>query len=194
MTDVTTTTFETSSETTANAAPTRFIVKEKHWGYIVKSNSKPKVLLVALQAVSLVFGALLGGAAIVLLTFPGLFTNEIDFAFRAVLGIIFASIGFYLLWYATRGFVIELQVDMSRGEIRERVRNRAGRSTRLGNYGFDAVSSVFIDRSDMRGDIATLMLRFQDSTQIVPVAWGTVSDLEPLRERLAQDLILSVES
>lgn len=172
----------------------RFAVEESYWGYVIRSTDSPRITLQILQAAAMIVGASFAAGAIGLVVLPDFLAGGTEFAFRAGAAVIFAGIATFLLWYATRGTQVELHVDTSLGEIREVVRNRAGRSTKLGSYGFDAIGGVFIDRSDLNPNNASLLLRFGNTSQTASVATGAVAQLEPLKDRLGQDLIIGEAS
>ena len=95
------------------------------------------------------------------------------------------------------GSVVILCDDMTgewMGEVREVVRNRAGKSTLIGRYGFDSIGGVFIDRANAPSpDVATLVLRYRNTAQTLPVVRGEVSTLEALRNRLGKDLMMDIK-
>lgn len=168
----------------------RFAVDETYWGYTVASNDKPTLLLQIKQFAAMILGAAFVAGSLGLLAVPDFMAGDTSFAFRALIAVLFAGVASFLIWYASRGTQVEMQVDTSKGEIRETVRNRAGRSTRIGTYGFDAIGGVYIDRSDLNPGNAALVLRFGNTSQKAVVAKGTVSQLEKLKDRLGQDLII----
>lgn len=169
-----------------------FEVVETYWGYIIRSKDGPGLSIVILQGLSMFFGACLLAIAVGLLIVPQMMTGSLDLAFRGVAAVFFGAAAIFLLWFGTRGVETELQIDNTLGEVREVLRNRTGKSTLVGRYGFDAIGGVFLDRSIGRQGEAALMLRYRNTTQVLPVARGSVAALEVLRNRLGQDLILDL--
>jgi len=168
----------------------RFAVDETFWGYVVRPTDGPKLSLQVKQAAAMIIGAAFASGSLGLLALPDFMSGNTEFLFRGFVAVIFAGIASFLLWYASRGSQVEFHIDTSQGEIRETVINRAGRSTRLGTYGFDAIGGVYIDRSDLNPRNAALVLRFGNTSQKAVVASGTVAQLETLKDRLGQDLII----
>lgn len=171
--------------------PQPFTVDETYWGYIVRKAEGTSAVTVILQGISMFLGASFAAASLGLLLVPDAVAGSIDFTMRGVASIFFAGTAAYLLWFASRGSQSEIQIDNSLGEVREVVRNRAGKSTLIGRYGYDSIGGVFLDRAEGRSGKAVLMLRYRNTAQTLPVASGKVSDLEPLKDRLGRDLMLS---
>ncbi|SEW03973.1 hypothetical protein SAMN04488515_0772 [Cognatiyoonia koreensis] len=181
----------TVSKELAASAP-RFELDETYWGYIIRSNDGPGFSIAVLQGLAMFFGACFIAVAIGLMVVPQAMSGSLDIMMRGVAAILFSGVAALLLWFATRGVQTELQIDNSLGEVREVMRNRAGKSTLVGRYGFDAIGAVFLDRAVGGKDEAALMLRYRNTSQVLPVARGSVTALEALRNRLGQDLIIDL--
>jgi hypothetical protein len=174
-------------------------VEDTHWGYIVSSASGPGIAIIVAQAISMIIGAALVTAVASLSLIPPLIASiptasvgTDDSIVRTGVSVIFAGVGFLFLWYASRGTATELQIDTNLGEIREVVRNRGGRSTLLGRYGFDSIGGVFLNRTRGEGD-TSLVMRYRNTAQTLLIASGTEESLLPLRNRLGRDLLSSDE-
>lgn len=170
----------------------RFELDETYWGYIIRGNEGPGFSIAVLQGLAMFFGACFIAVAIGLLVAPQAMTGSLDIMMRGVAAVLFGGMAAFLLWFATRGVQTEIQIDNSLGEVREVLRNRTGNSTLVGRYGFDAIGAVFLDRTVGGKGQAALMLRYRNTSQVLPVARGTVASLEALRNRLGQDLIIDV--
>lgn len=167
----------------------RFQIDEAYWGYIIRATGGSGVYLFVVQTVTMFLGAAFLAAALGLLLMPStLMSGHIDL-FRIFAVIMFVAVAAFMLWFASRGTETELQVDTTLGELREVVRNRAGKTTLLGRYGFDAIGGVFIDRSAARG-YALLQLRYRNTSQTLQIAAGTAEELQPLKDRLGHDLMI----
>lgn len=166
-----------------------FFVDETYWGYIVRKAEGPATPTMILQGISMFLGACFAAAAAGLMLVPDSMAGSIDIMMRGGASVLFAGMAAYLLWYSSRGLKSEVQVDTSLGELREVIRNRAGRSTLVGRYGFDSFGGVFLDRTDAKNNRAVLMLRHGNTSQTLPLAMGTPEELELLRDRLGQDLM-----
>ena len=101
-------------------------------------------------------------------------------------GLVLALGAALLLWFATRGSTVELQVDLLRGELREAVRHRAGRPTVLGRHGLDSGATLSIHRG---AGAASLILRFGPERPGLCIARGPEGALLALRRRLEEDLL-----
>ena len=166
----------------------QFSVEETYWGYIVRPDGRPRLSIRLQQWLATLIGAGFMTAALGLILVPQLTVESMDFTMRAAAAIMFAGVAIFCLWFASRGAVAELQIDNNLGEVREVVRNRAGQSTLLGVYGFDAIGGVYIERK--QGALSELVLRYRNTSQTLPVACGHALTLERLRDRLGQDLML----
>lgn len=194
MADISSAKFGSDVGNNYQTRPSRFAVEETYWGYVVRPTESPRLSLQLMQAAAMIIGASFAAGTIGLLVIPEFLAGSADLAFRAGAAVVFAGIATFLLWYATRGAQVEFHVDTSLGEIREVVRNRGGRSTKLGCYGFDAIGGVFINRSDTNPNNAALLLRFGNTSQTAAVAHGSIAQLEALKDRLGQDLIIGEAS
>ncbi len=174
---------------TGQTAEPSFWVNETFWGYVVRAEGRPSPVVLATQALSMVVAAGMIVVAFGLWLSPATFTESSDLLFRGVASGILMATAAVLLWHASRGTKVELQVDLNLAEVREVVNNRAGRATLLGRHGFDAIGGVFIDRSRRRG-VSTLCLRYRNTSQMLFVASGDDADLEGLCARLGRDLVL----
>lgn len=166
----------------------QFNILETYWGYVVRPKGGPRLIIQIQQLLATLVGASFLAAAFGMLLVPQMAVGTLDFTMRAGAAVIFCGIAAFCLWYATRGTVSELQIDNNLGEVREVIRNRAGTSTLLGSYGFDAIGGVYIERRE--GNNSELVLRYRNTSQKLPVARGHASTLEHLRDRLGQDLML----
>lgn len=168
-------------------------ISETHWGYAIRTTEPAPAGLVIAQGASWIVGiAALVAAVAVWLIPPGLFDGQV-MVMRWGVTILSLALAALMFWFASRGTETEFQIDTSRGEVREIVRNRAGRHSVVGRFGFDAVGSVFIDRAVQRrfgAGQSVLVLRMGNTAQVLPVASGPEPLLEPLRDRLGRDLVI----
>jgi len=174
--------------------PRAYSVDETYWGYIVQKGDGPATPTVILQGMSMFMGASFAAAALGLLLAPHLITGSTDIIMRSGASVLFGAIAAYLLWFASRGSQSEIQIDNTLGEVREVVRNRAGKPSLIGRYGFDSIGGVFLDRANAKGTRAVLMLRYRNTAQTLPVATGPESELVSLKDRLGRDLMLEQRS
>lgn len=164
-------------------------IDETYWGYVIWSEEPDPTLVVLGQAVAWLLGAGFAVAALGLWVMPSMAFGGAVLSMKLAASTLLGCTAALLLWFASRGGRTELQVDTSLGEVREIVRNRAGRPSLVGRYGFDAIGSVFLDRSVGKPGEASLVMRYRNTTQIVSVVHGTIGVLETLRDRLGRDLM-----
>ena len=167
-----------------------FEIDETYWGYIIKKPEGPASFTMIIQGISMFLGACFAAAALGLLILPQSIAGSADLMMRGGAAVFLGALAAYLLWFSSRGSKSELQIDNSLGEVREVVRNRAGKASLIGRYGFDSIGGVFMDRNAGRNGQTVLMLRYRNTAQTLPVAFGPEKELERLRDRLGQDLML----
>lgn len=167
-----------------------FAVDETYWGYVVRCTEMDSAWVKLAQGMAWFAGIGLSIAALGLWMVPMTQAQTAILPMKLGATFVLSGIAVYLLWYASRGTHSELQIDTSLGEVREIVRNQAGRPTLLGRHGFDAIGGVVIDRAGHRHGRACLVLRYGNTAQFMPVAWGQERDLTALRNRMGHDMML----
>lgn len=177
-----------SAEKNNDANKLRYSVDETYWGYIIRSTDGAPIATVATQVVAGFLGLIFLLAAVGITLFPSAVAGD-AWIMRLGIGAFFLGDSSLCFWYSCRGSQVELQVDTRRGEVREVVRNRAGRSTLLAHYGFDAIGGVHLERDKSQNGEARLVMRYRNSAQTVPVAPGQETALVSLRDRLGRDLL-----
>lgn len=185
-----------SSDTTQTAAhrlqivpESGFNVEETHWGYIVRSTCHNGHGLILSQSLSLLTGAALLAASIGMWIIPGMLAGIDALMMRMFVTIVFVAAAAMMLWYSSRGVVSEIQIDNGRGEIREVIRNHAGKMSLLACYSFDSIGGVFMEPTGS-DDTASLVLRYRNSSDTVEVATGREGELSQLRDRISRDVIV----
>ena len=167
-----------------------FVVEDTYWGYVVRCTEAEPIWVRIAQGAAWFAGICFAIAAVGLWAVPMTQFEAEILPMKLGATFVLSGIAVYLLWYASRGTHSELQVDTSQGEVREIVRNQAGRPTLLGRHGFDAIGGVLIDRSTLRQGRACLVLRYGNTAQFMPVAWGFEAELKALRDRMGHDLMI----
>jgi len=175
------------------AAPT-FEVEEQYWGYIVRATEVAPFAERLVPMMAWVGGIAFAVAGLGMWLLPQSMLGGDVLAMK--LGMTSMLIGFagFLLVYASRGTRTELQIDTALGEVREMVRNHAGRATLIGRYGFDSIGGVFLDREPGSGAEAALVLRYRNTVKTLPVARGQERHLTALRDRLGRDMMLRTKA
>ena len=162
-------------------------LEEAYWGYRIVPQGRLPLVPVLLQSVAMITGATFFAAAAVL----ALLAGPSEMMFRVPVIVVLGALGIALMWFASRGTAIQIEVDTINGEVREVVRNRTGAVTVLARYGFDCIGSVFIVRPEGRGP--TLVLRYRNTARTLTVASGHEAALARLRDRVGRDLIVKRE-
>lgn len=170
-------------------------VEDAYWGYTVRSTEAPLMSLVFAQAVAWMFGVACVISILGLWLIPSSAASVGVVGMKIGATVLALSMSVFCLWFASRGTDSEIQIDTQKGEVREVVRNRAGKPTLIGRYGFDSIGSVFIDHGGRRSrdgvGAGMLVLRYRNTAQTFRVATGKLATLVPLRDRLGRDLMLS---
>lgn len=161
---------------------------ETYWGYIIRAHEPVSPGVIVAQWLAWLFGVSFAVAALGLWVLPQALLSGDGLGLKIGASSLLAGLAALLLWFASRGAEVELQIDTSLGEIREVMRNRAGRPTLLARYGFDSIGGVHVDRSGPR---ARLVMRYGNTAQMVPVCSGPEEDLGVLRNRLGRDVVLN---
>lgn len=164
-------------------------VQDTYWGYIIKKDDSGRMATMVMQLGSLVSGAGLLAAGLALLFIVPELAAPADLVMRGVVSGLFFGIALFLLWFASRGTVSEIQFDLSLGEVREIVRNRTGRSSLISRFGFDSIGDVILDRTYAADGQAVLALRYRNTAQILPIFLADITTLMPLRARMQADLL-----
>lgn len=175
------------------AKPSSFLVEDTYWGYIIRSGRGPSLGVALAQAVCFFFGVCLLTASAGILVLPTLFFDGELGAMRVGSSALFGAFAGYLLWFASRGTQAEVHVDTSMGEVREVICNRAGKPTTVSAFGFETIGGVFLNPHP-KSDAYVLSLRYRNTAQTVSVAEGTEAQLIALRDRLANDLMITPAS
>lgn len=162
---------------------------ETYWGYIIRDMRRGDTMLLAMQMAAGAMAAAFAVATMGLWAMPTMAFTGTAIISKAILSAFFLGMAGVLAWYASRGSRSELQVDLRLGEVREVVRNRAGRATLIGRYGFDSIGGAFLDGNKGGKGSAALKIRYRNTTQTIEVARGPLIYIEALRDRLGRDLL-----
>ena len=181
-------TFSTSSPAVTPHRPAArdqgYRIEEAYWGYRIVPVGPQPIRLVVLQTVATISGASFLAAAATL----ALAAGRHDLLFRGPVMLVLVALGLAMLWFASRGALVQVEVDTINAEVREIVRNRTGAVSVLARYGFDCIGSVFIQRAPETAP--TLVLRYRNTARTMIVASGSEATLARLRDRLGRDLIV----
>lgn len=163
-------------------------IDETYWGYIIRERKRDDLRVDVFQAVAGLFGLGFVSAAVAVWAVPGSIVEGDVALFKAVVSAMSCAFGVFLLWYAAAGQAFELQVDLSRRELREATRNKKGQARFGRRHRFADVAKVLV-HSDPGDTIdAALMIKFCDSDTLVEVVTAPEHQLYALRNRLARDV------
>ena len=165
-------------------------VDETYWGYIIKPTTRTPSRVLIGQGAAWFMAMVFAIAALGLWIMPGAAFGGDVLTMKLIASIVLAGLSLMLLNFANRGTQVEIQVDTSLGEVREVVRNRAGRSNLIGRYGFDAIGAVYLDRGVSQ---SRLLMAYRNSPETIEVVTGATHELDMLRNRLGRDLIITNE-
>jgi hypothetical protein len=163
---------------------------ETYWGYRIDGRQAP-VWMIGLQWLCWIVGVILVVAAVGIWAVPG---SSGLLAFKLGASVPLGAVAALLLWHSSGGTVMGIEVDLRLGEVREVLSNRAGRTTVLSRWGFDAIGGVYIDPVAGRPGVAELVLGYRDASQVLRVAKGPEVALVGLGERLGRDLMVGRRS
>ncbi len=188
--------FETTSVGTVTPEITDgYQVDDTYWGYVIRTIDPPSLSLSIVQGLCWMAGIGFVVATLGLWLMPQAVNGSDVMGMKIGATVVTVALAFFCLWFASRGTDSEIQIDTRMGEVREVVRNRTGRSTLVGRYGFDAIGSVFIDagpHAERRTmETGSLVLRYRNTAQTMHVATGAMSKLAQLRDRIGRDLMLA---
>ena len=164
-------------------------ISDTFWGYVIASSLADRRWAEVGQTVSWIAGMAFMIAAIGLWLLPGASVASDVVAMKFGLSTVLGGIASMLTWYASRGVRTEIQVDTKLGEIREIVRNSAGRTSLISKLRFDMIGGVFLDRTNADKGETALLLRFLNTPKVMLVAVGPTEHLEQLRNRLGRGLL-----
>lgn len=164
-----------------------FRVHRAFWGTVVRAQGGPPILLQVAQGMVLAFGGAFAAGALALVLPPGAGAGAAPDAARGGMATVLISLSLLLLWFATRGGVVELQFDRARGELRELVRHRVGRATLVARHGLGDEAALLVDRARSASGRAALVLRLPGQDSLC-IAEGPEDAILALRRRLDPEL------
>tara|TARA_R110002051_G_scaffold14460_4_gene46829 strand:- start:3458 stop:4078 length:621 start_codon:yes stop_codon:yes gene_type:complete len=165
------------------------LVQESYWGYSVQNTTNVPLFFHVFQGVAFFVGAAFLAAIAGLWIIPSAAFQSDSMTLRLGLSVFFGALAWFMITYANRAVATEVQVDCNLCEVREVLKNRVGKSTLVGQFGFDSFSGITIDRSSGDKDHVRLVLNSHDPVQHVLVATGSEARVGVLYGRMTRDLI-----
>lgn len=169
----------------AGPLPGDVSVRTTAWGYVVQGNGAAARRAPLVEIVASGMGLLL----VMLAAGQWFFTDAgVLPAFKFGASVAFALLGGVLIWYAQRGRLPEVQVDLARRALRFGTRNRHGRFHLAQIVPFAHVGSVFIYRMRAGMGPSRLYLRHRDTQNVTEIAQGSAPAMEALLARIGGDI------
>lgn len=169
----------------AFATPEPLTLRETPWGYVVRSERPDGDLATPLLrfANSAVWIAVVG-----MWLLPVGMVSGPGFVWK-----VFSSVTLLALYYLASTLFrnssgYEVQVDVSRRELRMGMLTRRGESWIRTSARFDEVGDSLVRRCEAKSETRVLCLRMKTATETVPIAIGDEASLLALHDRLIQDL------
>lgn len=164
----------------------RLSVNAQPSGYVIRSGNKPPFDVILGQALAYFLGVCFVTAGFGLLLLPGFSGDAGVGPMRIGAATLFGSGAAYLLWFSSRGGLVEVQIDTTKHEIREVIQNRVGKPSVVGTYAFNDIGGVYIETGSGAAS-AQLVLGYRGN--MVLVAEGEMEELTLLRTQLSRDLM-----
>ena len=155
------------------------------WGYVIRSGHKVPFGMLVGQLFAYFMGVSFVTAGVGLLLVPGLLSEELG-AMRLGAAALLGAGAAYLLWFASRGSMVDVEFDNEAREIREVIQNRVGRQTVVARYAFADIGGAYVETAAGEAP-AQLVLRYRGN--MILVAEGGVETLTILRNQLSRDLM-----
>ncbi len=193
MTDMTSSLTRNPSKVVRDPVINPYKIEETHWGYIIRATETLGRGVAIAQSICRLLGCAMLAAAFGLWLLPSVLFGADALFMRLFATIVFVSIAALLIWYATRGGQSEVQIDLSRGEVREVIRNHTRKQTLLGSYGFDSVADVTLE-SGLNPAEMDLVLRYRNAGGCLVLASGREADLSILRDRISRDVVVGSQA
>lgn len=174
------------TSTTSQAPAVR--VLERHFGYVIAEDGDRFSRETLSEAAMRFAGLLLVLSAYAQWLLPASIVPTDALILKALMSLVLGASGVILYRLASRGLAREVEVDLTRRELRLMNRNARGQRRMRSATPMRAVASAFIRRSGERTGEPTLYLRLKDRERLLPVASGPEAVLGRLHARLSADL------
>ncbi|MEM1064474.1 MAG: hypothetical protein AAGJ74_03145 [Pseudomonadota bacterium] len=158
------------------------------WGYIVGETVGPFDQDRMLEAACRFLGLILIVCAYGQWFLPGsVFVGDV-LAMKAALSFFFGSTGAAIYWFASRGLMLEVHVDLARRELRVVNRNSRDQVRLHSRVPMRNIESAFMRRDAGRNGRSHLVVRLRGKAHVLHVASGTELEMHHLHRRLSADI------
>ena len=164
-------------------------LSETPWGYVIRSDMQLSGRAALIERVCAITGLAFMFAAFGNWLFPQVHAavdGGVSTMWMSTVLLAFPALLF--LWISERGMSHDVEVDVTKSQLRLSVSNRYGRSRVVNSIPFDHVGSAYVKRTSDYGSQARLYLRLSGSKGILQVASGRESTMRVLHERLSHEL------
>ena len=163
-------------------------ISETYWGYVIHEDvdrfERETLSRAALRFMGLVLVLSAYGQWLL----PGALYSGDAMIAKTVLSLALGLFGAVVYWAASRESRTDVQVDLTRRELRVSEAQSRGRTRTTAIVPMGNIASAFIVRPPGEGGKSQLYLRLKDRADPMHVATGSAYDLKVLHRRLAHDL------
>lgn len=163
-------------------------VEDHYWGYVISDRQFAPDWAPVAQAFSFFLSVALFAAAAGLLIVPGALTHVDGMVLRFGFSVLMVACAVLLLHYGMQGYIRDVQLDQNSGEIREVMRGNFQKSRLIGHFGFDAFTSLSVNRCTADNAIWHLRAEFADRAGSFLIASGNEAQIAMIQSRVSQDL------
>ncbi|MEL6645125.1 MAG: hypothetical protein AAFQ79_14425 [Pseudomonadota bacterium] len=162
--------------------------EETAWGYVVRQKTDRFDHETAFESAGRFLGLILVVCAYGQWFLPATLFGGDAVAMKGAMSFVFGASGVGIYWFATRGLKTDLEVDLTRRELRVVNRNsRGGRRLQL-HIGMRDIESAFLRRIKEDDAPAYLMVRPRRGAAPIQLAMGCETELMELQQRLKSDI------
>lgn len=162
-------------------------VRETSWGYIIREDLDRFARETVVEAMGRFLGLVLVLSAYGQWLLPAaLYSGNVLWA-KAGVSFVLGLIGALVYWIASRGLHVEVQVDLTRRELRVVNRNSRNQTRVRRRVSMRNIESAFLRRATTRDVPAHLFLRLRGGQEL-HVATGSEKMLTAIHRRLGRDI------
>ncbi len=165
-----------------------FRINSTLWGYVLLSamaHEKPRMAVILTRRF---IAAVLVLAALAMWVVPNAVLGADIASMKLGLTVLYLALGFWFFYMPRQVLRREVQVNLTRGELRLGFRNKAGIFSLQAVHAFADVDIVVLWQPEKERELATLYLRLRGTGVGIVAARGPVGELMPLKGQLAKDL------
>lgn len=166
----------------------RLETEKTSWGYVVREKADRFDHETVVEASGRFLGLVLVMCAYGQWFLPAAMFVGDAIAMKGAMSFFFGGTGVAFYWMASRGLRSELEVDLTRRELRVVNRNSRGHRRLQTRIGMRDIESAFLRRVKDSDEPALLMVRLRRGTAPLELAAGSEVELMDLQQRLKSDV------